>query len=332
MSPTTNSVSCPISPVAARPSARFAAEYLRGLALIEGHRLHRAFDKAEHRGRIDNGGFEEVAHTGLKLGELPVKFGRATDQFVIKHRPGIMGARDRFAQPHLALTDQFDEPLARRAAEHFVGNPDLRRTIQIAQAADDLKQEAGRVFQLRLEVRSVVAEPGEGLGRRSLAGDDEFVRTKVQFLEAIGQGIDADPVLARDEGPFLKRLGRDARPLRLIADLGHAARNVADPAQRLGDRRRRRAADKATGERNGQLAKAQGDPVTRLAIGIAQTRGRLLRAALHLVRGPALNVVRLLERLFELVDPGFDIDDKTGEIGLHDLPQNVKSPSASGAL
>ncbi|WP_234837651.1 hypothetical protein [Sinorhizobium meliloti] len=93
---------------------------------------------------------------------------------------------------------------------------------------DDVDKQGGRVGKLALQVFGRIAEPLECFGCRSCARHNPLVGAKVQFLHAVYKGVHLNAVLLRDIGKLLKRLRAETGPLRFVADIRHALRNVAD--------------------------------------------------------------------------------------------------------
>lgn len=178
--------------------------------------------------------------------------------------------------------------------------------IQLAQTAKNFDHQRGRVFQLLFQFLGRVAKFLEGFGTGPAAIKEELTRPQVHFLEAIGQGVNADPVLVGHIGPFLKGFGLHPGPLGRVADFGnprHSLTNSRDTTDNTDARHR--ACDACELRKHHGLERARDTPA-RVFIASRHAVGGLLRPPLHIARGAALGLAGLLQRTFKAVNPRLD--------------------------
>ena len=160
--------------------------------------FHRSVGNGDHRALAE--GFD----TRGQFAKLPVDLGGLVDHFRVQHRTHVMRAGNRGVQGFLALADQRAELFTAGTAKDFLqekGSPGLVETFQLAQ---NLGHQGRRVFQFGFQFLGGIAELLESLGTGPRAIKKELARPQVHFLETVGQGVHADPVLIGKELPFLK--------------------------------------------------------------------------------------------------------------------------------
>ncbi|TNB46444.1 hypothetical protein FF124_18165 [Martelella lutilitoris] len=210
---------------------------------------------------------------------MTIKLRCLVDQLFVHDHAKVVGGPDHPANALFAFIDQFHEFLAARAAEDFIGNADLRRTVELLKPPDNLGKQRGRVLQLLSQGVGIIAKPPEGFRCRSALAlrEDEFIGAKVHLLQPVRKGADADTVALGNKLQFLKRANIDTGNLRLIADFGNAARNVANFRDNGGQPADCQAADNAARKGFAECADLRRRACQRLV----HRRGRAVHIVLH---------------------------------------------------
>ncbi|MBL0937169.1 MAG: hypothetical protein IBJ07_20715 [Rhizobiaceae bacterium] len=263
--------------------------------------------------------------------ELPVDLIGAADHAFVQHKAKAVRFLDLATDAVRALIDKLDKSFAGRAAEEFVGHADLRRPVQLLHSPDDLDQQIGRLLQLRAQERGRQTKPIEGFRAAALAGDDKLVGAKIEFLQAIRERVNGNPVLVGDKGQFLKRAHVNAGTLRRAADVRHAFRDLADLADDLIEAGDSQAARDTTGEAKAEVLQDRADTRRRCRHGLFHPVAGLFRSALDPGELVARRAAGLMHVALKVADARFKRDDKAFGIINHRCSYAARRSSNSSS-
>ncbi|MDX3929228.1 MAG: hypothetical protein QHC90_25930 [Shinella sp.] len=181
-------------------------------------------------GRRHNRALESCADGLADQVETTIEIFRLPDQVLVHNDTEIVRRLDLVADRLLPLTDDLQELLATRPAEHLVEDADLRGLIHPLQFADDFGEERRRVFKFPFQFIGGIAETLERFRRRTASRHDEFVGAEAKLFQTVRQSIDVDPVLLGDELQLLKRPDINTGTASGVPDLRNSTRGIARSA------------------------------------------------------------------------------------------------------
>lgn len=173
--------------------------------------------------------------TRLHLAELGIQFSSFAHRAVIQHKAKITRAGNLRPQARFTLADQGRELFTAGPAEQFFQKEALAGLIELAQTAKDFHHQVRGVLQLLFQFVGRVAKFLEGFSAGPGAIKEELARAQVHFLEAIGQRVNADPVLVGDIGPFLKGFGLHPGAFGSVSDLGKTGHGLTNGSSATGN-------------------------------------------------------------------------------------------------
>ncbi|MDY8111166.1 hypothetical protein U0C82_18780 [Fulvimarina sp. 2208YS6-2-32] len=256
--------------------------------------------RAKRRHGFDNGALEVRADCLGDRRELAVDLVGLGDHLVVHDDAEVVRLFNQRADTVRALVQKLDKALAAGAAEEFIGNTDLRRLVQALHPFDDLNHQGRWVFEFGGEFVRAIAQALEGVSTGAGAGHDELVSAKVQFLHAVDQGVDLDPVDTGDVAEFLKRLRRQAGALRLVSNVREGSREFTALVHNAGKTDRRNTSDARLQARTHSLA--------GLRENAFQVRRRLLGVPLDPREVLRRDLTGAVHRPFEVADLRLEAD------------------------
>ena len=110
----------------------------------------------------------------------------------------------------------------------------MRGAVQIAQLANDLVEQSGRIAQFHRQFVRGVAHARKGIGGRTLARDHELVGAKVEFLERVDHRVHGHALAIGDEAQLLELLDGHTGAFCLATNFGNGGCGLLRRASRAG--------------------------------------------------------------------------------------------------